>query len=176
MAIGIPISVARVDSHHWLTGTGWVSWLIRNASRVGRSMTRPAPEMVGNAFTTATIFAGTATPLIVVCMIVPRWALFWLSNVLVAIADGRGVSGAQVALAWLLGRPGVTSLIVGGRTEAQIKDNLGAASLVLTPEERAKLDQISLPPLIYPYWHQVWTAKDRLGAADLAFLAPYLAG
>src|SRR5580698_4322215 len=95
-------------------------------------------------------------------------------DALVAIADGRGVSGAQVALAWLLGRPGVTSAIIGGRTEAQFKDNLAAADLKLTAEERARLDEVSQPPLLYPYWHQVWTAKDRLSAADLAFLAPYL--
>jgi aryl-alcohol dehydrogenase-like predicted oxidoreductase len=100
--------------------------------------------------------------------------LWEIVDALVAIADQRGVSGAQVALAWLLGRPGVTSVIVGGRTEAQIKDNLGAAALKLTPDERAKLDRISQPPLLYPYWHQAWTAKDRLGAADLALLAPYL--
>ncbi len=102
-------------------------------------------------------------------------AKLWdIVDALVAIADERGVSGAQVALAWLLGRPGVTSTIIGGRTEAQFKDNLGAADLKLTPEERARLDRVSQPPLLYPYWHQVWTASDRLGAADLAFLAPYL--
>ncbi|MBN9020825.1 MAG: aldo/keto reductase [Rhizobiales bacterium] len=101
-------------------------------------------------------------------------ALYDLIDVLVEVADARGVSGAQVALAWLIGRPGVTSVIVGGRTMAQFKDNLGAADLVLTDEERSKLDKASQPPLLYPYWHQVMTAKDRLSAADLAFLAPYV--
>ena len=52
-------------------------------------------------------------------------------DVLVEIAEARGVSAAQVALAWLLGRPGVTSVIIGGRTEAQFKDNLAAAELKL---------------------------------------------
>jgi len=94
---------------------------------------------------------------------------------LVAIADARGVSGAQVALAWLLGRPAVTSLIIGGRTDAQFKDNLAAAELKLTDEERARLDKVSQKPLDYPYWHQVASASDRLGPADLAFLKPYLA-
>ena len=104
-------------------------------------------------------------------------ARLWdIVDVLVGIADARGVSGAQVALAWLLGRPAVTSLVIGGRTEAQIKDNLAAASLKLTADERAALDKVSQPPLLYPYWHQAWTAKDRLGAADLALLGPYLAG
>jgi aryl-alcohol dehydrogenase-like predicted oxidoreductase len=94
---------------------------------------------------------------------------------LVSIADARGVSGAQVALAWLLGRPAVTSLIIGGRTDAQFQDNLAAADLKLTDEERARLDKVSQLPLDYPYWHQALTAKDRLGPADLAFLKPYIA-
>jgi aryl-alcohol dehydrogenase-like predicted oxidoreductase len=93
---------------------------------------------------------------------------------LVAIADARGVSGAQVALAWLLGRPAVTSLIIGGRTDAQFKDNLAAAELTLTAEERARLDKVSQKPLDYPYWHQAAAASDRLGPADLAFLKPYI--
>lgn len=99
------------------------------------------------------------------------WAIV---DAVVAIADARGVSGAQVALAWLLGRPAVTSVIIGGRTEAQLKDNLGAADLVLTAEERARLDQVSALPVLYPYWHQLRTAKDRLGPADLSLLRPHL--
>jgi aryl-alcohol dehydrogenase-like predicted oxidoreductase len=100
--------------------------------------------------------------------------LWDIVDVIVAIAEARGVSGAQVALAWLIGKPGVTSAIIGGRTEAQFKDNLAAADLKLTAEERARLDKVSQPPLNYPYWHQSWTAKDRLGAADMALHAPYL--
>ncbi|TSD87345.1 aldo/keto reductase [Mycobacterium sp. KBS0706] len=99
------------------------------------------------------------------------WAIV---DALVGIAEARGVSGAQVALAWLLGRPAVTSVIIGGRTEAQLKDNLAAADLVLTAEERARLDQVSAPPVLYPYWHQLRTAKDRLGPADLSLLGPHL--
>jgi aryl-alcohol dehydrogenase-like predicted oxidoreductase len=99
------------------------------------------------------------------------WAIV---DALVGIAEARGVSGAQVALAWLLGRPAVASVIIGGRTEAQLKDNLAAADLVLTAEERAQLDQVSAPPVLYPYWHQLRTAKDRLGPADLSLLGPHL--
>jgi aryl-alcohol dehydrogenase-like predicted oxidoreductase len=100
--------------------------------------------------------------------------LWRIIDTLVEIADARGVSGAQVALAWTLGRQGVTSVIIGGRTEAQIKDNLGAADLKLTADERARLDAVSAPPVLYPYWHQLWTASDRLGPADLSLLGPHL--
>ncbi|MDP9587681.1 UNVERIFIED_ORG: aryl-alcohol dehydrogenase-like predicted oxidoreductase [Shinella zoogloeoides] len=102
--------------------------------------------------------------------------LWSIVETLVAIAGERGVSAAQVALAWLLGRKGVTSVIIGGRTEAQFKDNLAAAELKLSDEERLRLDQVSQPWLQYPYWHQRNTANDRLGEADLSLIAPYLNG
>jgi aryl-alcohol dehydrogenase-like predicted oxidoreductase len=100
--------------------------------------------------------------------------LYDIVEALVAVAEPRGASAAQVALAWLLGRPGVTSLIVGARTDEQLADNLKAADLKLTPEERARLDAVSAPPLLYPYWHQAQTASDRLSAADLSLLGPHL--
>ena len=62
--------------------------------------------------------------------------------------------------------PAVTSLVIGGRNEAQFKDNIAAAELKLTDDERARLDEVSQPPLLYPYWHQQWTARDRFGEAD----------
>jgi aryl-alcohol dehydrogenase-like predicted oxidoreductase len=95
-------------------------------------------------------------------------------EVLVDIASSHGASPAQVALAWLLGRPAVTSLIIGARNDEQLADNLGAASLVLSDDERTALDKVSAPDLVYPYWHQANTARDRLGAADLALLGQHL--
>src|SRR6202011_5344618 len=62
--------------------------------------------------------------------------LFDTVEVLMQIAEGHGVSAAQVALAWLLGRPGITSVIVGARTDEQLADNLAAASLELSSEEQ----------------------------------------
>ena len=105
------------------------------------------------------------------------WEQLWdLVDVINQVAKDRGVSGAVVSLAWLLQRQGVTSVIVGGRTDAQFADNLKAAELKLTAEEVARLDKVSQPPLIYPYWHQSWTASGRFGEADLALHKPYLEG
>jgi aryl-alcohol dehydrogenase-like predicted oxidoreductase len=100
--------------------------------------------------------------------------LWNIVEALVAVAKPRGVSAAQVALAWLLGRKAVTSVVIGGRTEAQFKDNLAATDLVLTLEERQLLDEVSAPAILYPYWHQLRTASDRLGDADLSLLGPYV--
>ena len=95
-------------------------------------------------------------------------------EVLVSVAEAHGVSAAQVALAWLLQRPGITSVIVGARTDEQLADNLAAATLELTTAERARLEAVSRPPLPYPFWHQRNSATDRLSIADLSLMAPYL--
>jgi aryl-alcohol dehydrogenase-like predicted oxidoreductase len=95
-------------------------------------------------------------------------------DVLLEIAEAHDVSAAQVALAYLLGRPAVTSLVIGARTSEQLADNLAAADLVLSEPERARLDEVSRQPLLYPYWHQAATASDRLSPADLTLLGPHL--
>ena len=97
-------------------------------------------------------------------------------EVLVAIAEARKLPASQIALAWLLGRPGIASLVIGARNEEQLKANLPASGLQLTEEEIRKLHEVSAPTLLYPYWHQANTATDRLGAADLALLKPFLRG
>jgi aryl-alcohol dehydrogenase-like predicted oxidoreductase len=100
--------------------------------------------------------------------------LYDVVDALVEIGEAHGVSAAQVALAYTLGRPGVTSVVIGARKEEQLLDNLAAADLELSADERARLDAISAPPLLYPYWHQGKTASDRLSEADLSLLAPHL--
>jgi hypothetical protein len=66
-------------------------------------------------------------------------------------------------------------VIVGARTDEQLADNLRAAELTLSEQETGRLEEVSRPPLLYPYWHQRKTAAERLGPADLALLAPHLA-
>jgi aryl-alcohol dehydrogenase-like predicted oxidoreductase len=101
-------------------------------------------------------------------------ALYDIVDALVEIAEEHDASAAQVALAWTLGRPGVASVVIGARTDEQLADNLGAADLVLGDEERSRLDELSAPPLLYPYWHQAKTANDRLGEADLTLLGAHV--
>jgi aryl-alcohol dehydrogenase-like predicted oxidoreductase len=104
-----------------------------------------------------------------------REALWTIVDALVEIAERHGVSAAQVALAWLLARPGVSSIVIGARTEEQLADNLAAASLTLGDDEHARLEEVSRPPLLYPFWHQAASAADRLSAADRVLLGPHLA-
>jgi aryl-alcohol dehydrogenase-like predicted oxidoreductase len=70
---------------------------------------------------------------------------------LVAVAEQLGKTPSQVALAWLLGRPAVSSVIFGARTVAQIDDNLGAGDLDLPADAVARLDAASAPEVGYPY-------------------------
>jgi aryl-alcohol dehydrogenase-like predicted oxidoreductase len=72
-------------------------------------------------------------------------------EVVQAIAQERGVSPAQVALNWLLHRPGVTAPIVGATTMAQLEDNLASATWRLSDDERARLDAVSALEPSYPY-------------------------
>jgi aryl-alcohol dehydrogenase-like predicted oxidoreductase len=102
--------------------------------------------------------------------------LYGIVDVLVDIANHRGISPARVALALTLDRPAVASVLIGARTGEQLADNLGAADLSLTDEERVRLEVASRPPLLYPYWHQANAASDRLSRADRVLLDPYLAG
>ena len=68
-----------------------------------------------------------------------------------SIAEARGASYSQIALAWLRAQPIVSSVILGARTLEQLQDNLGATELELSPEELSRLDAVSKLPDLYPY-------------------------
>ena len=68
------------------------------------------------------------------------------------IAERHGVSVAQVALSWLLGRPQVSTVIMGAKTPAQLADNLGASKVQLSAEDVKTLDDVSALPPEYPGW------------------------
>ena len=91
-------------------------------------------------------------------------------DVLVEIGQAHGVSAAQVALAYTLAKPAVTSVIVGARTEEQLRDNVAAADLSLTADELDRLDTVSRVPLLYPYWHQANVQPGRFSPADLSLI------
>ena len=83
-----------------------------------------------------------------------------------AVADDRGVTMPQVALAWLADRPAVSSVILGARTVEQLDDNLGAAGLP-TAEETARLDAVSDPGAAdYPYGDVATEQRSRAASGD----------
>ena len=70
---------------------------------------------------------------------------FTVVDRLTEVAQARGVKNAQIALAWILSRPGVTAPIIGASKAYQLEDALGALSIQLTPEEIAKLEEAYEP-------------------------------
>jgi aryl-alcohol dehydrogenase-like predicted oxidoreductase len=73
-------------------------------------------------------------------------------DALAEIAEKKGATVAQVALAWLLAQPGVTSIIIGANKMSQLEDNLKAAELDLSEEEVEQLSRTTAPPQMYPQW------------------------
>lgn len=73
-------------------------------------------------------------------------------DAMIPVADAHQISVAQVALAWLLHKPAVTSVIIGAKKPDQLTDNLGASELKLTESELTLLDTVSALPAEYPAW------------------------
>lgn len=86
-------------------------------------------------------------------------------DVMREIADARGVSIARIALAYVLNKQFVMSVIIGAKNTEQLDDNLAAVDIILTSEEMSKLDDVSKLPSEYPGW-----MFERQGEAQLARL------
>ncbi|MGQ4427085.1 aldo/keto reductase [Streptomyces violaceoruber] len=91
---------------------------------------------------------------------------FEVVDVLQAVAARHEVSPARVAIAWLLARRAVTSVIVGARKMDQLQDNIAASDLVLSEQDIAELDDVSRPAVAYPNWIQAAFAPVRIPAAN----------
>ncbi len=80
--------------------------------------------------------------------------VYRIVDVLTAVAQERNVTPAQVALNWVMHKPGVDTVIIGARNETQLRDNLAAATWRLSADEMGRLDAVSALPEPYPSWHQ----------------------
>ena len=81
------------------------------------------------------------------------------------IAQRHNSSPAQVALAWLLAKPFVSSILLGASKVSQLEDNLAAANVQLTANELAELATLTAPVAIYPNWFQAKTHDPAASAA-----------
>ncbi|MGW0177775.1 aldo/keto reductase [Nocardia sp. NPDC003345] len=95
-----------------------------------------------------------------------REKLYDTIDAVVRIADAHGVAPAQIALAYLLTRPAVSTLVVGARDEDQLAETLRAGEIELEPDELRFLNRISAPELIYPHWHQDSIPAEYRGLSD----------
>jgi aryl-alcohol dehydrogenase-like predicted oxidoreductase len=85
-----------------------------------------------------------------------------------AVSEATGMSVARIALAWLLTRPFVTSVIIGAKTNEQLVDNLAAADAKLTPEQVKSLDDASTLPPEYPGWMLEFQNREPRGASNVS--------
>src|ERR1700712_5519678 len=94
--------------------------------------------------------------------IVDKERTWRILDVMKPIAEAHGCSPARIALAWLLSKPVVTSVIIGAKRLGQLEDNLAAAELSLTPDEIKQLDEVSALPPEYPGWMLEFQGANRL--------------
>ncbi|MEL6919836.1 MAG: aldo/keto reductase, partial [Pseudomonadota bacterium] len=99
--------------------------------------------------------------------------LWGIVDALDEVAHAHGVEPAQIALAWLLTRPAIASLVVGGRKLEQFEANFRALDVVLSEDQLKHLNDASRLPLVYPYWHQHNFTRERFSKADQALHADY---
>ena len=105
--------------------------------------------------------------------IIDRERLWRIIDVLKEVAFETGTSVPQVALAWLRVRPGIHSLVIGARTEEQLRDNLAAYQLELAPEQADRIERAGRPAAIYPLWHRAMAGLDRPSPAEKPYLEGY---
>ncbi len=98
--------------------------------------------------------------------IVDKERAWKILDVMAPVAKAHNCSAARIALAWLLARPVVTSVIIGARRIGQLQDNLAAIDLELTNDEIRRLDEVSALPPEYPGWMLPFQGADRLGAME----------
>jgi aryl-alcohol dehydrogenase-like predicted oxidoreductase len=152
----INYSLLARDAEHELVpagldqGTGIMAWSPLQfgllSGKFGRGLARPEESRLNTLEAPGTV---------------EEERLFRIVDVLAEIAGERGVSVSQVALNWVTRKPGVDTVIFGARNEAQLRDNLAAATWELSEAEVMRLDEVSALPLAYPYWHQRKFAGDR---------------
>jgi len=86
---------------------------------------------------------------------------FDIVDALEKIAKDHDATITQSALNYLLRKPGVTSVIIGAKTREQLADNLKTTDWEMTSEEVSRLDELSKPPRVYPYWMLERMSQDR---------------
>jgi aryl-alcohol dehydrogenase-like predicted oxidoreductase len=94
--------------------------------------------------------------------IVDKERTWKIIDAMTPIAKAHGCSPARVALAWVLAKPFVTSVIIGAKRLEQLNDNIAAVDLKLSPDEIKKLDEVSALPLEYPGWMLPFQGANRL--------------
>jgi len=92
---------------------------------------------------------------------------FRIIDELLAVSEEIGASPAQVAIRWLMQKPGVVSPIIGARSLAQLEDNATAASIVLSEQQMTRLDQVSAVTHAFPHDFVQGVKANILGGTEV---------
>lgn len=96
--------------------------------------------------------------------------LYDLVDVLEAVATEHDATVAQIALAWVMDRPGVGPVVLGARNEAQLRENLAAAAIELSADQHNRIEAVARPAPLYPHWHRAMNAVERASPAEVVHL------
>ncbi len=102
------------------------------------------------------------------------WERLWrVVDALKAVAAEQGATTAQIALAWLQARPNVGPIVIGARTDDQLRESLAAAAITLTADQHDRIEAVARPAPIYPFWHRARTSIDRASPDEVGYLRGY---
>jgi aryl-alcohol dehydrogenase-like predicted oxidoreductase len=102
--------------------------------------------------------------------VMSRQRLYRVIDALAEVAKERDATIAQIALAWIKDRPGVGPVVLGARTNDQLREDLAAASVELTKEQHDRIEAVARPAPLYPYWHRAMYATERATPAEAEYL------
>ena len=128
-------------------GVGALVWSPLGWGRLGGKIRRGQPLPQGSRLQSKAVIDAGPLP--------DTEYVYDVVDALDAVAAETNFSIAQISLAWLLAKPTISTVIIGARDEKQLRANLAAVDVKLTPEQIERLDTASQPKLAYPYWHQV---------------------
>lgn len=99
--------------------------------------------------------------------------LYNVIDILQEVADGRGVTVPQIALAWVKDRPNVGPVVIAARNEEQLRENIDSFEIVLTKDEHDKIESVARPEPFYPLWHRVMGSYHRGSPSEMPYLEGY---
>ncbi|GAB4074749.1 aldo/keto reductase [Barrientosiimonas marina] len=99
--------------------------------------------------------------------------LYNVIDALQEVADARGATVPQIALAWVKDRPNVGPVVIAARNEDQLRENINSFEMVLTEDEHDKIESVTRPEPFYPLWHRVMSSFDRGSPSEMPYLKGY---
>ncbi|MCG1010287.1 aldo/keto reductase [Salinicoccus sp. ID82-1] len=99
--------------------------------------------------------------------------LYDVIDALKEVADNRGASVPQIALAWIKDRPNVGPVVIAARNEEQLRENIASYDITLTQDEHDRIESVARPEPFYPLWHRAMSSLEKGSPSEIAYLEGY---